>query len=403
LDELGRGAQPIFYEIPGGRKFGEEAGGGKDWEPGIGRKDGRATPSEAGVVWCEAMLTARFQSFTVSRLQVNGKVNYPTSANSRQKWGTRVPSLAVLHICRYQQMWVRICGRICATLLVMAMVLGMPSEAPAQTVKRLILADGSYQAVTEWKVEGERVRYFSAERSEWEELPKVLVDWKATDEWNSAAVKSQAEELKQVTEEEMAAHREAELNTPRVAPTLAPELRLPAEGGVFVLEMRAGKPALQQLQGVNPKENRHETANRLKKSLIPVPLIAQVQTIELQGASAKVRLHSTSPATSPETSSKTRPEIFVDVEDQQGPIAGDSFRVVRLERRRELRVVATTKMGLSGENVKQTFVLSRAERFSGNWWKLVLLADLTPGEYAIVIADTGGYRSEVAWDFGVDK
>lgn len=378
---------------------------GKDWEPGIGGGDGKARRAERAVIWCEAMLTARLQSFTVSRLQVKGKVNYPNSANGRQKWGTsvptgtRVPTPAVPHIRRCQQMWVRICGRICATLLVMAMVLGMPSEVPAQTVKRLILADGSYQAVTEWKVEGERVRYFSAERSEWEELPKALVDWKATDEWNAAAAKTQSEELKQVTEEEMAAHREAELNTPRVAPTLAPELRLPAEGGVFVLEMRAGKPALQQLQGVNPKENRHETANRLKKSLIPVPLIAQVQTIELQGASAKVRLHSTSPA----TSSETRPEIFVDVEDQQGPIAGDSFRVVRLERKRELRVVATTKTGLSGENVKQTFVLSRAERFSGNWWKLVLLADLTPGEYAIVIADTGGYRSEVVWDFGVDK
>ena len=258
-------------------------------------------------------------------------------------------------------------------------------------MKRLILTDGSYQAVTEWKVEGERVRYFSAERSEWEELPKALVDWKATDEWNAAAAKSQAEELKQVTEEEMAAHREAELNTPRVAPGLAPELRLPAEGGVFLLEIRAEKPVLQQLQGVNPQENKHEAANLLKKSLIPVPLIAQVQTIELQGSSAKVRLHSPSPV------------IFVDVEDQQGPIPGDNFQVVRLVRKRELRVVATTKTRLGGESVKQTFVGSRAERFSGNWWKLMLLEELTPGEYAIVIADTGGYRSEVLWDFGVDK
>ena len=300
--------------------------------------------------------------------KIHDKVNYPTLANRRPGWGT----LRVL-------------------VLGVAVLLALGIGATAQAVKRLILTDGSYQAVTEWKLEGERVRYFSAERSEWEELPKALIDWKKTDEWNAEAAKSQAEEMKQVTEEEMAARREAALNTPQVAPKLAPELRLPAEGGVFLLETIAGKPVLQQLQGVNPQENKHEAANRLKKALIPVPLIAQVQTLELQGPSAKLRLHSASPS------------IFVDVEDQDGLIAGDRFRIVRLERKHELRVLATTKTGLSGESVKQTFVASRAEHFSGQWWKLVLLEDLMPGEYAIVIADTGGYRSEVVWDFGVDN
>jgi hypothetical protein len=300
------------------------------------------------------------------QVRTKSKVNYPTSARRGQKWGT-------------------------LGFLALAIILLLSAGASAQAVKRLILTDGSYQAVTEWKVEGDRVKYFSAERGEWEEMPKVLVDWKTTEEWNASAAKSQAEELKQVTEEEMAARKAAELNTPLVAPKLAPELRLPEEGGVFVLEMRAGKPVLQQLQGVNPQENKHETANRLKRSLIPVPLMAQVQTIELQGGSAKLRLRSASP------------EIFVDVEDTEGPIAGDNFRVVRLERKRGLRVVATTKTGLGGESVKQTFVTSRAEGFGGNWWKLVLLEELTPGEYAIVVADRGGYRSEVLWDFGVDK
>ena len=296
------------------------------------------------------------------------KVNYPTLANRRLGWGTL---------------------KIFA--LSMAVLLAFAVGASAQAVKRLILADGSYQAATEWKIEGERVRYFSAERSEWEELPKGLVNWKATEEWNAAAAQTQAEELKQVTEEELAARREAELNTPRVAPKVAPELRLPSDGGVFVLELQAGKPLLQSLQGVNPQENAHETANRLKKSLIPVPLLGQVQTIELKGAAAKVRLRSPTP------------EIFVDVEDEQGVIAGDNFRIVRLECKRELRVVATTKTGLGGTSVKQTFLASRSEKFSGDWWKLILLDGLTPGEYAIVIADRGGeYRSEVVWDFGVD-
>ena len=99
--------------------------------------------------------------------------------------------------------------------------------------------------------------------------------------------KSQEEELKQVTEEEIAARKEAQLNTPLVAP----ELRLPAEGGVFLLEELAGKPVLQKVGGKqDPGERPMTGKNMLKRSVIPIA--SQVQTIELKGAAAKVRVHS---------------------------------------------------------------------------------------------------------------
>jgi hypothetical protein len=46
--------------------------------------------------------------------------------------------------------------------------------------KKLVLKDGTYQMAREYAVEVDRVRYWSVERSQWEEIPSALVDWDAT-------------------------------------------------------------------------------------------------------------------------------------------------------------------------------------------------------------------------------
>jgi len=271
-----------------------------------------------------------------------------------------------------------------AVLVLLGLLLGIP--AFPETVKRLILTDGSFQTATEWKKQGDRLKYFSAERGEWEELPVALVDWKATDEWNAERDKSATEEMKQVTAEEVAARKEAMSNTPLVAP----ELRLPAQGGVFLLDEVAGKPVLSKIESNKIQVNDNMGKNMLRKSIIPIA--SQTQTIELKGPVAKVRVHVPSPA------------IYVDMENDQGAIAGDNFRIVRLERKKDLRVLAKNRLAMSGDqSVTEKFLHSRAEKFSGDWWKVIPLEDLTPGEYAIVISAPGDDGNGAVWDFGVDK
>lgn len=275
-------------------------------------------------------------------------------------------------------------GALCAAF---ALVFLLAQGAAAQAVKRLILTDGTYQTVTKWSEEGGRVRYFSAERGQWEELPTSLVDWKATEKWNKETAQARDEELKQVSGEEVARRKEEMLNNPQVAPELDPSLRLPPSGGVFLLAQRAGGADLQQVYGTDPDENEHKGLNLFRQTVLP--FARRIQTLELKGRKARVQV-------------KTGAAIFVDVDDDKGPIAGTEFRIVRLEPKRDVRVVAKHSIGLTGNaKMEADYVPAEARKFSGDWWRLVPAHELEPGEYAVVIPED--QQLGLVWDFGVEK
>src|SRR6185312_15661930 len=72
----------------------------------------------------------------------------------------------------------RVVNRNMTRRLIALVALALAAWAANQ---KLYMTDGSYQLVREYKVEGDRVKFYSIERSEWEEMPKELVDINRTE------------------------------------------------------------------------------------------------------------------------------------------------------------------------------------------------------------------------------
>src|ERR1039458_7028349 len=164
--------------------------------------------------------------------------------------------------------------------------------APAQTqARRLILKDGSYQSVTKYEVHGDRVRYFSAERGEWEEIPNSLIDWDATDKFEQGRLQGKVAPEAVELDKELEAERKAEQAR---SPQVAPNLRLPDEGGIFLLDTYQNQPQLSELQQSGGELDKNTKSNILRAAINP--MAGARQTIELPEAHAKIQSHTTVPS-----------------------------------------------------------------------------------------------------------
>jgi hypothetical protein len=277
--------------------------------------------------------------------------------------------------------------RVAVVAIVVACVAMLSSvAASAQGTKRLIMKDGSYQPASEWEVKGDRVRYHSTERGEWEEVPKSMVDWDATNKWEAERVELGNAKVQAIEEDEKAELERIRLNTVEVAPGI----QLPEQGGVWVLDKDRGQRSLEELVQSSSELDRHKAGNILRSVINPIP--SSKQTIDIEGARSKVRLHT------------TLPPIFINVEDLPAmkgqPL--ERFRIVRLKESKDHRVVSDIKIGVGGMKSSQQFVPSRVEKFSGDWLKLTPTEALKPGEYAVVELMTDRDVNTFVWDFGVE-
>jgi hypothetical protein len=294
-------------------------------------------------------------------------------------------------------------GRHCAFYALLVAAAWLLSLTPAlgqQSAKRLILRDGSYQLATTWEVKGDRVRYFSAERGEWEELPKAMVDWDATEKHEKDRAAGIPSPEAAALDKELDAERLAEeAKTPQVAP----RLRLPEEGGVLLLDTFQNQPQLVELQQSGSEINKNMRSNILRAAINPIA--SAKQTIEVQGEHAKVQAHA------------TLPSIYVNVNQDQDTSATaqqpqqpqqpqepwDRFRIVRMQLKQGKRAVGDIKIAVYGKVSQQSkLVPTNAEQLTGGWVKVTPLSPLTPGEYAVVEMLGKDGMNLYVWDFGVN-
>lgn len=257
-----------------------------------------------------------------------------------------------------------------------------------QKTQRLILKDGSYQAVVKYEIHGDRVHYMSAERFEWEDIPSSLVDWDATKKYEADLSSGKLATNLEETPEEKEEREKEQANSLEIAQGL----RLPGSGGVFLLDQYQSKPELVEIVQNGSEVNKGAAKNTIRSTINP--LAGTRQTFELKGAHAQIQSH------------VPRPPIYVDIDEGPGnDIAiNDRFKIVRAVVKSGARVVGNLKISATGKMSEQnTIVPARIEKLgTGEWVKITPLADLTPGEYAVVEMMATDEMNLYVWDFGVN-
>jgi len=288
-----------------------------------------------------------------------------------------------------------------AVLLIAALIVGFgtPHAAAQSLAKRLILKDGSYQLAAKYEIKGDRVRYYSAERGEWEEIPKNLIDWDATDKYEQGRLQgAPSPEAVQLDKELEAEQKAEEARSPHVAPGL----RLPEEGGVFLLDTFQNQPQLDELQQSGGELNKNTKSNILRAAINP--LASSKQTIELDGVRAKIQSHTGVPAIYVNIDSQDAAGVATVVKGEPPPLPlAERFKIVRAEIKNGKRIAGAIKIAPYGKvKADERFVAVTVQELGGGWVKLSPKEPLASGEYAVAEMLGKEGMNLYVWDFGVN-
>jgi hypothetical protein len=232
---------------------------------------------------------------------------------------------------------------------------------------KLYLKDGGFHMVREYHVEGDRVRFYSTERSQWEEMPAALVDLSKTE---AEQKKAQTEGQKEASE--IDAEDEAERALRREIQSI------PANSGAYY---KGSGSTLRPL----PAAQYQVVTNKTRKVLTylsPIPLIPGKATVVIHGTHSEFAIH------------EAKPEFYLRLAKQE------RFGIIRLTPKKDVRIVENISiLPAVNENYEERKQMAAyTQELESDLYKVWPEKPLTPGEYALV-EYAEGEVDMLIWDF----
>jgi hypothetical protein len=246
--------------------------------------------------------------------------------------------------------------------------------------KKLILTDGTFQLAREYTVEGDRVRYWSVERSQWEEIPANLVDWEATHK-SEAEQAGRDAELKAKIHASRLAQLTKDIDVDRSL-EIKPGLFLPDAVGFYALDRDKLVREMKQSEAVV----KTSTGREVEKIISGVSMIPSKKTMEIPGEHAAMRL------------TTAEPEFFMRPADSREP----RFRLLRAQVKGGHRLIDSISIHFTGEEKHNaTEIEIQTWTPATGVFRYTVDQRLEPGEYSFVEMTDEGISGYV-WDFGID-
>ena len=262
--------------------------------------------------------------------------------------------------------------------------------------KKLVLKDGTFQLVRDYRRNGERVRYLSAERGDWEEIPAAVVDWDAT---AKAAAAEQADEdalAKKIHAQEQSQKIETMMDVD-ASLQVAPGVFLPPGEGMFLIDGKSVRP-LEQV-GSQVKTDKKQF---LKKVLSPIPIVPSKRNVEILGNKASIRVTNGQAEfylrEAPPDPDRTTPIVKSSRPGESGPEV-ELVRATVKGNKRQLESIRSL-FGEQLEEKRNSISIQRWE-IAPTVFRFTIGEPLPPGEYALAEILPDGMNLYV-WDFGVD-
>jgi len=242
-----------------------------------------------------------------------------------------------------------------------------------------MLKDGSFELVREYHVEGDRVRYYNLDSSQWEQMPAALVDWDATKKTEAQDAQHESAILAKVHKQEE--ERSAGGLDIDASLEAAPGVFLPPGVGLWSFDGHVMQPLSQAEIDSQLNKGRF-----IEKVIVPVPIVPLRHNISIKGEHAPMRIRT------------SQPEFYMRTADGRTPDLSLIRAKIHGGKRSLEHVDELFDVQWQSAN---TVPMQRWEIAKGVF-RFTLGEPLQPGEYVLAEVLQNEEMSFYVWDFGLD-